>query len=260
MEAKMVYEGEGGGYYAWCPNEFEALWRHNVGAVKLFLSTNGLALPCYSDSPKVAYVLQGGGVAGVVLPGKEEKVVAIRKGDAIALPVGVVTWWYNKDATELEILFLGDTKTATKLGSFKDIFTGFLPEFVCRAWNLKESVLRTLIGPQLAKSIIKLDPGFEMLEPKQDQRDGMLLNCEEAASSTVRVRYVGGIIADRHIEAGELFVVPRLLKVLIITDPDGMEWFSIVTNEKPNHYFSLGFWGLLTEASIPMSSSSPGCS
>lgn len=85
----------------------------------------------------------GTGVAGIVLPGKEEKVVAIRKGDAIALPVGVVTWWYNKNATELEILFLGDTKTAVKSGSFTDFlltgsngnFSCFSPDFVGRAWN-----------------------------------------------------------------------------------------------------------------------------
>ncbi|KAJ8543824.1 hypothetical protein K7X08_025442 [Anisodus acutangulus] len=79
-------------------------------------------------------------------------------------------------------------------------------------------------------------------------------------SCTVRVRSVEGIIVDRHIEAGESFLVPRLLNVLKIADPDGMEWLSIVTNEKPNSYFSLGFWGLLTEAYISRSSSSPGCS
>ncbi|KAL0369765.1 UNVERIFIED_CONTAM: hypothetical protein Sangu_0294600 [Sesamum angustifolium] len=58
----------------------------NIGAAKLTMEKNGLALPKYSDSAKVAYVLQGNGVAGIILPEKEEKVLAIKKGDAIALP------------------------------------------------------------------------------------------------------------------------------------------------------------------------------
>ncbi|XP_016504127.1 12S seed storage protein CRB-like [Nicotiana tabacum] len=329
MRAKMVYEGEGGGYSEWCPKEHEVLQDHNIGAAKLVLSTNGFALPCYSDSAKVAYVLQGSGILGVVLPGQEEKLVAIRKGDAIALPVGVVTWWYNKDVTELEILFLGDTKTAVKLGSFTDFLlkgsnsnnlSCFSPEFIGRAWKSDKSVLKTLIGPHLARSIVKLNPGFEISEAElKDYRDGMLLNCEETApsrfdtdgggeildlntenlaiigdiglgasratlngnaayypeisvdpairvtyiikgSGTVKVRDFGGFVTDRQIEAGELFVVPRLLSVCKIADPDGMEWFSIVCNENSNNYLTLGRWGLISDGSIPKSSSSPGSS
>ncbi|KAL0336429.1 UNVERIFIED_CONTAM: hypothetical protein Sradi_4854800 [Sesamum radiatum] len=94
----------------------------NIGAAKLALEKNGFALPRYSDSAKVAYVLQGSGVAGIVLPRKEEKVLPIKKGDAIALPFGVVTWWYNKEDTELVVLFLGDTSKAHKSGSFTDFF------------------------------------------------------------------------------------------------------------------------------------------
>ncbi|KAI4334480.1 hypothetical protein L6164_019168 [Bauhinia variegata] len=57
--AKKVYGGNGGSYHAWCPSELPMLQRGNVGAAKLALEKNGLALPCYSDSSKVAYVLQG---------------------------------------------------------------------------------------------------------------------------------------------------------------------------------------------------------
>ncbi|XP_041010811.1 legumin type B-like [Juglans microcarpa x Juglans regia] len=100
--AKRVYGGDGGPYYAWSPSELPMLRdRGNIGAAKLALGKKGFALPRYSDSAKVAYVLQGNGVAGIVLPESEEKVIAIKKGDAIALPFGVVTWWYNKEDTEL---------------------------------------------------------------------------------------------------------------------------------------------------------------
>ncbi|XP_057777325.1 11S globulin seed storage protein Ana o 2.0101-like [Salvia miltiorrhiza] len=186
--AKEIYGGDGGAYYAWSPSELPMLREGNIGAGKLSLVKNGFALPRYSDSAKVAYVLQGSGVGGIVLPEKEEKVVAIKKGDAIALPFGVVTWWYNKDDADLVILFLGDTSKAHKSGSFTDffltgtngIFTGFSTEFVGRAWDLDEGVVKSLVGSQKGNGIVKLDPSLKMPEPKKEHYNGMALNCEEA--------------------------------------------------------------------------------
>ncbi|XP_030524144.1 glutelin type-D 1-like [Rhodamnia argentea] len=186
--AKKVYGSDGGSYHAWCPSELPMLRQGNIGAAKLALAKNGLALPRYSDSAKVAYVLQGCGVAGIVLPESEEKVIAIKTGDAIALPFGVVTWWYNQDDTDLVVLFLGDTKTAHKAGEFTDffltgsngIFTGFTTEFVSRAWDLKEDIVKSLVGSQSGSGIVKLDAGFKMPEPQEEHRKGMVLNCEEA--------------------------------------------------------------------------------
>ncbi|KAE8690048.1 Detected protein of confused Function [Hibiscus syriacus] len=120
--AKKVYGDDGGSYYAWCPNELPMLRQGNIGAAKLALQKNGFALPRYSDASKVAYVLQGDGVAGIIVLESEEKVIAIKKGDAIALPFGVITWWYNKDDTELVVLFLGDTSKGHKAGQFTDFF------------------------------------------------------------------------------------------------------------------------------------------
>ncbi|CAA2994238.1 glutelin type-D 1-like [Olea europaea var. sylvestris] len=298
--AKKVYGGEGGSYYAWCPNELPMLREGNIGAAKLALEKNGLAMPRYSDSAKVAYVLQGNGVVGIVLPEKEEKVLAIKKGDAIALPFGVVTWWYNKQDTELVVLFLGDTKTAHKAGSFTDffltgsngIFTGFSTEFVSRAWDLEESVVKTLVGQQSGKGIVKLDAGFQMPEPKAEHRKGMALNCEEApldvdikkggkvvvlntknlplvgevglgadlvrlngsamcspgfsCDSALQVTYIvrgsgraqivgvdGKRVLETTVKAGNLFIVPRFFVVSKIADPDGLEWFSIITTPNP---------------------------
>lgn len=57
--AKQVYGGDGGSYHAWCPDELPMLREGNIGAAKLALEKNGFALPRYSDSSKVAYVLQG---------------------------------------------------------------------------------------------------------------------------------------------------------------------------------------------------------
>lgn len=57
--AKEVHGSDGGKYYAWSPEELPMLREGNIGAAKLALGKNGFALPRYSDSAKVAYVLQG---------------------------------------------------------------------------------------------------------------------------------------------------------------------------------------------------------
>ncbi|XP_010510591.1 PREDICTED: glutelin type-B 5-like [Camelina sativa] len=185
---KKVYGGDGGSYFAWCPEELPMLRDGNIGAAKLALEKYGLALPRYSDSPKVAYVLQGAGTAGIVLPEKEEKVIAIKKGDSIALPFGVVTWWFNNEDTELVVLFLGETHKGHKAGQFTDfyltgsngIFTGFSTEFVGRAWDLDETTVKKLVGSQTGNGIVKVDASLTMPAPKKGDREGFVLNCLEA--------------------------------------------------------------------------------
>ncbi|KAL1345369.1 hypothetical protein HN51_019118 [Arachis hypogaea] len=297
---KKLYGGNGGSYYAWSSSELPMLRQGNIGAAKLALEKNGFALPRYSDSSKVAYVLQGSGVAGIVLPEKEEKVVAIKKGDALALPFGVVTWWYNKEDPELVVLFLGDTSKAHKAGEFTDffltgsngIFTGFSTEFVGRAWDLEEKDVKILVGKQSENGIVKLDGSISLPEPKPDHRKGMALNCEEApldvdikgggrvvvlntnnlplvgevglgadlvrldgsamcspgfsCDSALQVTYIvrgsgrvqvvgvdGKRVLETTVKAGNLFIVPRFFVVSKIADPDGMEWFSIITTPNP---------------------------
>ncbi|CAN1230815.1 Glutelin type-D 1, partial [Linum grandiflorum] len=132
--------------------------------------------------------IAGNGVAGIVLPEKDEKVISLRKGDAIALPFGCVTWWYNKEDTELVVLFLGDTSKGHVAGSFTDffltgsngIFTGFSTEFVSRAWDLDEATVKSMVGSQSAKGIVKLDGSVKLPEPKDADRNGIVYNCEEA--------------------------------------------------------------------------------
>lgn len=57
--AEKVFGGDGGYYYSWSPDELPMLKEGNIGAAKLSLEKNGFFLPHYSDSPKVAFVLQG---------------------------------------------------------------------------------------------------------------------------------------------------------------------------------------------------------
>nr|XP_018914076.1 PREDICTED: 11S globulin seed storage protein 2-like [Bemisia tabaci] len=297
---KKLYGNNGGSYYAWSPSELPMLQRGNIGAAKIALEKNGFALPSYSDSSKIAYVLQGSGVAGIVEPESAEKVLGIKTGDALAVPFGVVTWWYNNGDTELVILFLGDTSKAHKAGEFTNfqltgsngVFTGFSSEFVGRAWDLEEGVVKTLVGNQSGQGIVKLQPNASLPEPNPEHRKGMALNCLEApldvdikgggrvvvlntknlplvgevglgadlvrldgnamcspgfsCDSALQVTYIvrgsgrvqvvgvdGKRVLETTVKAGNLFIVPRFFVVSKIADPDGMDWFSIISTPNP---------------------------
>jgi Cupin len=56
---KKSYGGEGGLYEAWSPDNLPMLCVASIGAAKLLLHSCGFSAPSYSDSSKVAYVLQG---------------------------------------------------------------------------------------------------------------------------------------------------------------------------------------------------------
>ncbi|GJN33679.1 hypothetical protein PR202_gb22300 [Eleusine coracana subsp. coracana] len=186
-----AYGGDGGSYYDWSPADLPMLGVASIGAAKLHLAAGGLALPSYSDSAKVAYVLQGTGSCGVVLPeATKEKVIPVKEGDALALPFGVVTWWHNAHAasTDLVVLFLGDTAKGHKAGQFTNfqltgssgIFTGFSTEFVGRAWDLTQEDAAKLVSTQPGSGIVKVKDGHKMPEPVEADRAGMVLNCLEA--------------------------------------------------------------------------------
>ncbi|KAJ7947714.1 Glutelin type-A [Quillaja saponaria] len=165
-------------------------------------------------------------------------------------------------------------------------------EFVSRAWDLEESVVKTLVGKQTGNSIVKLEDSAKIPEPKQGHREGMASNCEEAPldfdiknggrvvvlntknlplvgevglgadllrldgsamcspgfsrDSALQVTYIvrgcgraqvvgvdGKRVLETTVKAGNLFIVPRFFVVSKIGDPDGMEWFSIITTPNP---------------------------
>ncbi|PON67412.1 Bicupin, oxalate decarboxylase/oxidase [Trema orientale] len=172
--------------------------------------------------------------------------------------------------TELVVLFLGDTSKAHKAGEFTDffltgtnaIFTGFSTEFVGRAWDLEEDVVKTLVGKQSGNGIVKLGHTAKLPEPKEEHREGMALNCEEApldvdiknggrvvVLNTQNLPLVGevGLGADLVRLDGSAMCSPGFscdsaLQVTYvvrgsgrvqIADPEGLEWFSIITTPNP---------------------------
>ncbi|PON36423.1 11-S seed storage protein [Parasponia andersonii] len=130
-------------------------------------------------SPKLVKQVYGGngsGTARIVLPEAEEKVVAIKKGDALALPSGGTDTSKTHKASEFTDFFLTGTNA---------IFTGFSTEFVGRAWDFEEHVVKTLVGKQSGNGIVKLGDMAKLPEPKEEHRQQMALNYEEAPLDVV---------------------------------------------------------------------------
>ncbi|RLM58620.1 hypothetical protein C2845_PM18G02370 [Panicum miliaceum] len=131
------------------------------------------------------------GTCGVVLPeAAEEKVIPVKEGDALALPFGAVTWWHNARAAaaDLVVLFLGDTSRGHRAGQFTDfqltgatgVFTGFSTEFVAGAWDLPQDAAARLVSTQPGAGVVRVPDGHRMPEPRDADREGMVLNCLEA--------------------------------------------------------------------------------
>ncbi|KAL5710661.1 hypothetical protein ACHQM5_021197 [Ranunculus cassubicifolius] len=186
--AKKVFGNKGGSYHKWFPTDQPMLRIANAGASRLILQKNGFALPRYSDSSKAAYILQGSGSAGIVFPEQKEKVISVKKGDAIILPYGVISWWYNEASTPLMVLFLGETSKAHSPGEFTDfllsgkngIFSGLSIEFASRAWGLEENMAETILENQSGSNIVKLNQGTVMPKPRKLDRQGIVINCLES--------------------------------------------------------------------------------
>ncbi|PIA28312.1 hypothetical protein AQUCO_07200161v1 [Aquilegia coerulea] len=185
----VEFDTRAGSYAKWLPSDVPMLRIANVGGSVIHLKTHGFALPRYSDSSKVAYVRSGNGTFGVVFPGEKEKVIPIKEGDAIIIPSGIVTWWYNDDEDDnLNIILLGETCKAQKRGEFTDIylsgpngiFSGLSSEFASQAWGLKEDEVKNLLKHQTGKNIVKKKAGTSMPTPKYEDRKGLVVNLLES--------------------------------------------------------------------------------
>ncbi|KAF9600043.1 hypothetical protein IFM89_002516 [Coptis chinensis] len=118
------------------PSSFGVSFFRNMEARVHFFSFRNEALsvatPNVSDYEAVAQP-----ALYVLLEAEREKVIAIKKGDAIAPPFGVVTWWCNKDDVKLVVLFLGTTSKADKAGEFTDFFLTFVSVLIPPARSIK---------------------------------------------------------------------------------------------------------------------------
>ncbi|KAL3814483.1 hypothetical protein ACJIZ3_015751 [Penstemon smallii] len=166
-----VFEGEGGAYYAW--TRPAALVQGKVGAGKLVLQPRGFALPHYADSSKIGYVTQGTCTVGliIILPNNsKEEVLVVNKGEAIMVPMGTPSWWFNGGDSVLTIVFLGETSQSYTPGQFDYYFltgsigflNGFSSEFISKIYKINESDSQKLAKSQTNPLVVKLDGNIDM--------------------------------------------------------------------------------------------------
>ncbi|KAE8676859.1 Legumin A [Hibiscus syriacus] len=116
IEPTSRIRSEAGTTEWWNPNS-QQLSCAGVSVLRQNVEPNGLILPSFTNAPQLVYIVQGRGIQGTVIPGcaetfqesqqgqgqksprrlqdQHQKIRRFRRGDVIALPAGVVHWFYN---------------------------------------------------------------------------------------------------------------------------------------------------------------------
>ncbi|KAG9442472.1 hypothetical protein H6P81_018326 [Aristolochia fimbriata] len=190
---KKFMESEGGSYHVWLSSDLPMLSEAKVGAGKLVLEPRGLALPHYADCSKLAFVVQGSGITGLISPScVKERVVRLKEGDTIPVASGVTNWWYNdcQDSTFI-VVFLGEARNAHRPGLFSYVFLagansvlgGFSQATLGRAWNLGAEQVKQLVNSQPGGIIVKVEEGKVMPGAREEDEDGFVFKLETRRKS-----------------------------------------------------------------------------
>jgi len=158
-------EGEGGSYYVWNSSNFPYLGVAEISAAILILKPFGFAFPHYADCNKIGYVVEGReGIAGIIDPiTSEEKVVKLKKGDAIVVPGGAVSWWLNAGEDDLKFIYLGQSVkdrgvlTYSILTGPVGILKAFPAKTICKAVDINQEQANILTNSQKLAFILKLE-------------------------------------------------------------------------------------------------------
>ncbi|KAI3864410.1 hypothetical protein MKW92_012083 [Papaver armeniacum] len=134
QEPNRRVESEAGVVEFWDQNneQFECA---GVAATRYIIQPRGLLLPSFANAPRLAYIVQGRGLTGALIPGcpetfhsiqqsqqlrgsqqqrsrdQHQKVRSIHQGDVLALPAGVSHWCYNEGETPLVAIVVHDTSS-----------------------------------------------------------------------------------------------------------------------------------------------------
>ncbi|PIN06218.1 hypothetical protein CDL12_21231 [Handroanthus impetiginosus] len=184
-----IYEGEGGGYYAWTGAKFPVLAEAELGAGKLVLQPRGFALPHYADTDKIGYVIQGTCTVGLLSPNSpQEKVLIINEGDAIPVGEGIISWWFNGGESDTTIIFLGkSSKSYNPTGQFHYFFLtgalgflgGFSTDFISKIYDFNEADAVKLAKSQTNALIFKVGPEINMPSQPNCNKDEYVFNLND---------------------------------------------------------------------------------
>ncbi|CAK9163971.1 unnamed protein product [Ilex paraguariensis] len=196
----------------------------------------------------------------------KENVFIINKGDAIPVPLGGVSWWFNGGDLDVVIVFLGDTTKAHTPGQFTYFFVagtlgillGLSTEFVSRVYNINEEEAHLLMNSQTGVLIVKLEEVVPDVAVKNGESLSLITSenfpvlgqvglgarvAKLEANAMLAPKYTADSLVsnglgrqwqwkDTKVQAGKLFVVPKFFTVSVIAEGEGMRVFSIQTSPK----------------------------
>jgi mannose-6-phosphate isomerase-like protein (cupin superfamily) len=168
---------DGGGLYIWS-SKFEALKDTYMGAAKIVINPHSLAIPMYTDSNTLLYVVKGKAKAGLISPLgiASTSVRWLEAGDVLAIPHGWTRWIANTDQNE-ELILIGTALTGRRrgggggaeegtyvpfhlMGAKKDEFGGLLHGFsketLAQAWDVSEEDVEQLLQSQSEHAFVPL--------------------------------------------------------------------------------------------------------
>ncbi|CAI5508205.1 unnamed protein product [Closterium sp. Naga37s-1] len=193
-QPKESVRGSGGRVETWS-EDFKQLQAADVGAAIITVESQSLALPSYSDSAQVGYVLSGEAMAGLLSPmGAPTTVRWLREGDAFVIPRGWARWVWNNGQQPLRVVSLADTSKGPAAGRytgfhlmgaqkerFGGVLHGFSRDLLAHAWDVEEKDVQQLLEGQKETSFVKVTPQLqaelEQLVNKLEQTE--LLDEEE---------------------------------------------------------------------------------
>ncbi|GJP56185.1 hypothetical protein CLOM_g15234 [Closterium sp. NIES-68] len=170
-QPKETVRGSGGRVEVWS-EDFKQLQTADVGAALITVESQSLALPSYSDSAQVGYVLSGEAMAGLLSPmGAPTTLRRLREGDAFVVPRGWARWIWNNGQQPLRVVSLADTSKGPAAGRysafhlmgaqkerFGGVLHGFSRDLLAHAWDVEEKDVQQLLDGQKETSFVKVTP------------------------------------------------------------------------------------------------------
>ncbi|KAL8209400.1 hypothetical protein R6Q57_006132 [Mikania cordata] len=170
---EVVFKGDGGEYHIWSNSTTPFL-----SAGKIHMRPHAFAPPHYGDSSKICCVLEGTITAGLMARNStEEKIVQMKKGDAMPVLAGDVSWWFNCGDTNGVVVFFGETSKALVPRKFTHfLMAGVLgaqarsqPDFINKTLGLDQNESKDIVTQD--EVLMKLDHGMKFPKASDDMKD-----------------------------------------------------------------------------------------
>ncbi|EFJ09931.1 hypothetical protein SELMODRAFT_159799 [Selaginella moellendorffii] len=192
-DPREIFRSEGGRIHEWDPRSNPAMCDAEIGARKLILETNGLAVPFYKDSPVLSIIVRGSAKVGVINPLADKiidrsTVFHVRAGDAIALPRGTASWIFNDGQERTEVLEVAETRNSAQCGRFKvfllaggkkenyaSVLHGFSKQILSHAFDVEEQIVDSMLEGN-GVAIIKVDEKRKMSLPGNTHSNNIFID------------------------------------------------------------------------------------